>query len=62
MINKPYDHKVSLEVQDLLVILDSSCVVVGCIRDVQLLPNLYSVCAKEGFKGMEINYIKSMWV
>lgn len=34
----------------------------GCVRDSQLLPNMYTVCAKEGFKCLEINYIGGMWV
>lgn len=41
----------------LLNLHDVSCVLPSEVRDVNMIPNLYKVCVKEGFSDLRINCV-----
>lgn len=47
---------------DLLVIHDAATIVVGKVRDINVIENLYKVCHKEGFHDLNIAYLGGDWV
>ena len=48
--------------QDLLVVPDSSTIILGKVRDINSIDNLYHICYKEGFNDLHIAYMGGDWV
>ncbi|GJT88270.1 hypothetical protein Tco_1069987 [Tanacetum coccineum] len=61
---------VSLEQKVPSLVLDDSCFserdfnlsLIGKVKDIRALPNLYVILEKEGFKNLKISYLVGMWV
>ncbi|PWA35424.1 RNA-directed DNA polymerase, eukaryota [Artemisia annua] len=54
--------EVSLDKNDMISITDAGTIVLGKVKDLSLIENIYSVCHKEGFSNVDINYIGGSWV
>nr|GEX91417.1 hypothetical protein [Tanacetum cinerariifolium] len=37
-------------------------VLVGCVKDFKIIPNIYNVCSSKGFKGIKSSYLGGFWV
>ncbi|PWA78420.1 nucleotide-binding alpha-beta plait domain-containing protein [Artemisia annua] len=53
---------VLIEKSDMVSITDAGTIVMGKVRDLNLIENLRQVCHKEGFANVEIKYIGGFWV
>ncbi|KAI3799390.1 hypothetical protein L1987_34688 [Smallanthus sonchifolius] len=49
---------IHLDTYDLHAVQDSTCVVLACVRDV----NIHSGCEKDGFSNLSIRYVGGLWI
>lgn len=62
---KPIENilkKVSIQKHETFQILDKNCVILGEVKEVQSIKNLYVVYKEEGIKGVEIDYVGGMCI
>ncbi|PWA89117.1 hypothetical protein CTI12_AA114520 [Artemisia annua] len=54
--------KIVLNQSDLLVVPDTSCVVLAKVRDIHLVLNIKKVLRKEGFSDFKCQYVGGLWL
>lgn len=54
--------EVKLGVSDMPLIRNSSTLVVAMVWKINVIENLYKLCYKEGFNGLNIAYLGGEWV
>ncbi|PWA62327.1 hypothetical protein CTI12_AA364010 [Artemisia annua] len=52
----------SLNEQDLIIVDDSSKVVLVKLKEVETMSSLYTICKNEGFTGLKIQHVAGLWV
>nr|GEU38710.1 hypothetical protein [Tanacetum cinerariifolium] len=61
-VNQDMGYNITLSDVDLIVVEDSSSVVLVKVKEVDSICNLYRICRNEGFDKVKIHYVGGLWV